>query len=326
MTQVLVPLLSGAPPRAPAGPVLRLDGETMGTTWSVQAAADRPLDAEALRAAVQARLDALVGEMSPWRPDSDLSRFNAAPAGAWIALPDDFIRVLRCALAVAEATGGAFDPTLGRLTDLWGFGPSPWAGAAPTDAMLAGPRGWERVVIDAAGRVFQPGGLTLDLNGVAKGFAVDAVAGLLQERGLPSFLVEIGGELRGQGVQPDGQPWWVEVEAPPGAGDGRCMAALYGLSVATSGAWRRAWEADGRVYAHTLDPATGRPLETPPLSVTVLAETCMRADALATALTVLGLERGLAFADEHDVAVLFAVREDEAVAQRPSAAWAELLQ
>ena len=259
----------------------------------------------------QRELDAVVREMSPWEPLSDLSRCNRAAAGTWTALPPAFAQVLRCALEIAEATDGAFDPTLGALTDLWGFGPRPFSGAPPEASEVARVReaaGWRRVTLDGD-RLFQPGGLRLDLNGIAKGFAVDQVAAALDRAGARSYLVEVGGELRGTGAKPDGQPWWVELERPPAANDGvRTLVALHGLSVATSGDYRRFFEHDGRRYAHTLDPATAAPVANPTAGVTVLDRSCMRADAYATALTVMAPDAALAFAAAHGLAAMILAR------------------
>jgi thiamine biosynthesis lipoprotein len=307
MTRVLVPQLSQPPARPIGGAVLALAGQTMGTTWSVKLVAPPTARPEALTAMAQAQLDRVVSEMSLWDPLSDLSRYNRSAAGSWTALPPAFAQVLRCAAEIAERTNGAFDPTLGALVDLWGFGPRPFSGAPPEAADIARAReaaGWRRLVLDGDA-LFQPGGLRLDLNGIAKGFAVDQVAAALDRAGARSYLVEVGGELRGTGAKPDGQPWWVELERPPTANDGlRTVVALHGLAVATSGDYRRFFEHDGRRYAHTLDPATAAPSASGAVSVTMLHESCMRADAYATALTVMAPDAALAFAAEHGLAAL----------------------
>ena len=258
MTRVLVPQLAEPPARPIGGAVLALAGATMGTTWSVRLVAPPTADARALTAMAQRALDAVVREMSPWEPLSDLSRYNRAAAGSWTPLPPAFAQVLRCALQVAEATGGAFDPTLGALVDLWGFGPRPFSGAPPDADDIAGAReaaGWRHVALDGDA-LFQPGGLRLDLNGIAKGFAVDQVAAALDRAGARSYLVEVGGELRGTGAKPDGQPWWVELERPPTASGGEVtVVALHDLAVATSGDYRRFFDHDGRRWP---GPGCGR--------------------------------------------------------------------
>jgi thiamine biosynthesis lipoprotein len=328
MTRVLVPQLTQPPARPIGGAVLALAGETMGATWSVKLVAPPTANAEALAAMAQRELDSVVRQMSPWEPLSDLSRYNSAPAGSWTALPPAFAQVLRCALEIAQATDGAFDPTLGGLVDLWGFGPRPFSGAPPQARDLAGVReaaGWRRLVFDGDG-LLQPGGLSLDLNGIAKGFAVDQVAAALDRAGARSYLVEVGGELRGTGAKPDGQPWWVELERPPTANDGlRTLVALHGLSAATSGDYRRFFEHDGRRYAHTLDPATAAPVTHSTVSVTVLDQSCMRADAYATALTVMAPDAALAFAAARGLAVLILANGPHGLEERLSPALAAML-
>ncbi len=329
MTRVLVPQLAEPPARPIGGAVLALDGATMGTTWSVKLVAPPTADAGRLTALAQGELDAVVREMSPWEPLSDLSRYNRAAAGSWTALPPAFAQVLRCALEIAEQTDGAFDPTLGALVDLWGFGPRPFSGAPPEVSDIAKARdaaGWRHVALDGD-KLYQPGGLRLDLNGIAKGFAVDQVAAALDRAGARSYLVEVGGELRGTGAKPDGQPWWVELERPPTSNDGpRTLVALHGLSAATSGDYRRFFEHDGRRYAHTLDPATAAPVAHSTLSVTVLAGSCMRADAYATALTVMALDAALAFAAEHDLAAMILAQGPGGPEERLSPALTAMLE
>jgi thiamine biosynthesis lipoprotein len=304
-TRVLIPPLTTPPRKPPAGAVQVLSGATMGTTWAVRHVGGAA-GAQRVKAAVQDRLERVVDQMSPWENGSHLSRFNAASAGEWLDIPAEFQAVLACALEVARLSDGAFDPTCGALTDLWGFGPAPFSGRPPVarDAMRAwAASGWRKVEL-LDGRLRQPGALSLDLCGIAKGFGVDQVAEGLEALGVRDYLVEVGGELRGAGMKPDGQPWWVELEAPPGVADvSRTLLALHGLSVATSGDYRRAFEHEGVRYGHTLDMSQAAPVRDPARSVTVLHASCMRADALATALLAMGAERARGFAESQGLAV-----------------------
>lgn len=306
--------------RDPARPVVSLGGETMGTRWSARFVQPADVDPAAVAAAIQARLDGLVAEMSHWQPDSLLSRFNRAVPGRWFALPPDFAHVIAAGLAIAEASAGAFDPAIGRLVDLWGFGPVP-AEAPPCDVSLAEAHamsGWQRLVLDRAGRrLRQPGGVALDLSGIAKGYAVDAVADLLASRGIAHCLVEIGGELVGRGVRPDGEPWWVDLENPPGIELPPLRIALHGIAVATSGDYRRG--------GHTLDPRSGRPIANGVTSASVIHATALQADAWATALTVLGAAEGIACATRLGVAARMVVVSDGCVEERSSPALAAML-
>lgn len=297
----------------------------MGTTWSLRVDNPRMLPLDVLRQAVQSALDEVVAQMSHWDADSALGRFNRAPAGSTHTLPEAFNTVLARALHWADASDGALDPGMGPLVALWGFGPDAAADSAlpPDTAALAAARarcGRQRMAHDAAGRTLvQPGGLSLDLSGIAKGYGVDAGVAALQRLGLSDFLFEVGGELRGVGRRPGGLPWQVQVD--PGAGPG-LRIALAGRAVATSGDRWHVHEQAGRRWSHTIDPRTGEPVAHALSSVTVLHERCMDADALATVLTVLGVEDGLAFADRHGVAALLARREpDGTLALHPSAAW-----
>jgi thiamine biosynthesis lipoprotein len=328
MPRVLVPAIATPPARPVGGTVRAFGGATMGTTWSVKAVLPATTDLPALEAMVQRSLDAVVAEMSPWAPLSDLSRYNRSPAGSWTPLPAATATVLRRAVEIAETSHGAFDPTLGALTDLWGFGPRPFSGGPPLAAAIAPLReagGWKRLTLDGDA-LFQPGGLKLDLNGIAKGFGVDQASAALDRAGVKSYLVEVGGELRGTGAKPDGQPWWVELERPPTANDAeKTVVALHDLSVATSGDYRRFFDHDGRRYAHTLDPATGAPTVNPTVSVTVLAKDCMSADAWATALTVMAPDAALAFAAEHGLAALIVSRGATGLEERLSPALQAML-
>lgn len=273
----------------------------MGTSWSVRYVAPAGLLPSAIGAAIEETLDRIIAEMSQWRADSLISAFNRATQGTELRLPPDFRTVLDAALDVARRSDGAFDPTMGRLVDIAGFGPAVPEGRSTsfTDALHCA--GWKRLPY-AGGRIVQPGGLALDFSGVAKGHAVDAVADRLAQEEVTHMLVEIGGELVGRGVRPDGQPWWVDLEAPPGQQIPPLRVALHGMAVATSGNYRRG--------NHMLDPATGAPIINGVRSVSVLHDSAAFADAWATALTVLGPEAGLHLAEREGLAARI-IADDE---------------
>lgn len=305
-----------------------LGGATMGTTWSLRVLNPRLVPLPAVRAAVQGALDEVVAQMSHWAPDSLISRFNRAPAGVRFALPDAFARVLEAALHWAEASGGAFDPTVAPLVGLWGFGPQAEDSSSgpPASARLAQQRlhvGWRRLLWDPRRRELeQPGGLQLDFSGIAKGFAVDLAAEALHAQGFTDFLLEVGGELRAAGRRPGGQPWRVRIDAGTAEGEQAPPLALHDQAAATSGERWHQREASSRRWSHTLDPRTGQPAAHALAAVTVLHPQCMAADALATVLAVLGPEAGRRFADRQGVAALFALRGPQGGLQwHPSAAW-----
>jgi len=280
----------------------------MGTSWSALIAAPSGGLPYGVEAGIHAVLAGVIAQMSNWEPESDISRFNRSTSGEWANYPDDFLTVLRAGLHIAEQSGGAFDPAVGDAVEAWGFGPS--ATRAPAPSHDSGSvRNWRAIEIEG-NRARRLAPVALDFSGIAKGFAVDAVAAKLSGMGQRHFLVEIGGELRGIGVKPDGQPWWVDLEAPPGMSLPAVHVALCGLSVATSGDYRRYFEQDGRRFAHSIDPRTGAPVDNGVASVSVLHESAMIADAWATAITVLGLEEGLKLAADEGLAVLMVTRED----------------
>ncbi|KPC54196.1 FAD:protein FMN transferase [Amantichitinum ursilacus] len=325
-----------APPAA--AQLLTLAGETMGTTWSVQClVTDARND---WRAAIEAELDDVVLQMSNWRADSDISRFNQAAAGEWVTLPVACFQVVATALHIARLSGGAYDPTAAALVNLWGFGPAPRREHAPSADQVVRARqhcGYQKIEVDAPmRRIRQPGDMALDLCAIAKGYAVDAVSAMLAANGCMHHLVEIGGELRGMGLRPDQLPWWVDLEAPPLDDAARGQTALpvqdrvglHGLAIATSGDYRRFFidSAQRQRYAHTLDPRTGYPASHALASVTVLHEQCMLADAWSTALTVLGPQAGMEMARRHQLAARFVVRSADGFRETLSPAYLEMLE
>ncbi len=338
MRRVLLPLQLDDRMPPPGAAVRELHGLSMGTSWSVRLV-DSVLPGRAgsadLQQGLQQQLDLVVAQMSHWQLDSDLGRFNRAAPGSWQQLPAAFGEVLGFALQVSQLSGGAYDPCAGALVNAWGFGP--WnrydqpgfrAPDAATVRQLLSQRGHVEFDISTR-RVRQPGGVQLDFSSVAKGYAVDRLARYLDSQGIAHYLVEVGGELRGAGCKPDGQPWWVMLEQVDGADaalhPAEMMLALHGLSVATSGDYRRFFH-DGTVrYAHTIDPRTGMPLSNDLASVTVVHAQCMAADAWSTALTVLGIEAGMVLAEQQGLAARFVRRDGQAYQEYLSSALLALL-
>lgn len=329
----LVPRLVRVKPPTPGGTVHTLSGQTMGTTWTAKWVGAAGLDRRAVGTTIQRELQIVIDQMSSWEPASTVCTFAQADAGTWVPIADALRSVLQAALQVAAASGGAFDPTAAPLVDLWGFGPTPGFDQVgfkpPSAAAIAHAHarcGWRRLALGPAG-AWQAGGVQLDLSAIAKGHAVDRICERLLELGHDSVLVEIGGELRGHGVKPDGQPWWVAIEQPPGGTGPAPVVAAHDLAIATAGDYRRCWRsADGRLCSHTIDPRSGRPIEHGMASVTVLHPHCMWADAWSTALMVLGLDAGLALAEQHRLAAHLVARDAHGVAHaRSSSRWRALL-
>lgn len=300
--------------RVAGADILSFAGETMGTSWSLHAVSAPPDAATG----VQAALDLVVAQMSQWEPESDLSRFNGALAGEWRTVPSELAHVIAAALKIGSSSDGAFNPCLGELTENWGFG-----AAGPVDAVpdTVGGSGHLIELDTATSSARRSEGAQLDLSGIAKGYGVDLAAEWLLGQGVRHFLMEVGGELRGEGIRPDGQPWWVDVEMPPTSSIPPWRIALHDLSVATSGNYRRGVTADGQYYSHSFDPRTGRPIVNGVSSVTVLHRSCMMADGWATALTVVGPEEAMALADAQRLAASMVVGDREYC----SRGWREML-
>ncbi len=279
----------------------------MGTEWSAQVVAPPPV----LAAALDASLAASIAALSQWEPDSALSRFNRAPLGEWVALDPILAEVLAAALAVGTASGGAFDPAAGALTELWGFGTRGRRADVPDDASITAAQAASGVSgIDLDGRrARRLRAVALDLSGIGKGHAVDRLAVTCRAHGCTDFLVEIGGEYVGAGIRPDGQPWWVELENPPLIALPPLRIAAHGIAVATSGDYRRYIPTGNERLGHTLDPRTGRPIANGVVSVSVVAADGMTADAWATALTVLGPDAGIIAAARESLAARIVTRD-----------------
>lgn len=287
-----------------------LQGPTMGTQYTVKVVAPAgAFEPESAGADIEALLLAVNAAMSTYDPDSELSRFNAGRSIEWQSVSPDLALVVAEAIRIGEATGGALDVTVGPLVNLWGFGPEIGQREVPDGKRLEETR--RRVGLAHLSVRMDPPELRkgipelyVDLSAIAKGFAVDKLSEYLLGRGLGSFMVEVGGEVRVSGLNGEGVPWRIGIESPTSGGRAVQRVLQPGVSgLATSGDYRNFFETEGKRYSHTLDPATGRPVEHRLASVTVLHASAMTADGLATALMVMGPEAGLAFAAEQELAV-----------------------
>ncbi len=287
---------------------LALSGRTMGTEWSVQIPGQAP---PGLRCALQAAVDRVDRQMSTWTSESDLMRFNAGPLNEWIALPAELMAVLTEGLALSRATAGAFEMNIGAAVRAWGFTTQP-IGFEAIEAARHAPKiaATEALELDLGNRMARKSAaLSLDLSGIAKGYGVDSLAEVIRSFGIKHALCAIDGELRALGAQSDGTPWSVAIEMPDSAlRQTHSRLALHDMAVATSGDYRHYVMIRDQRLSHTIDPRRNAPLMQAPASVSVLAPSCMQADAMATALMVMGAEAGLAFAKTMRLNALFLTR------------------
>jgi len=320
-----------AAPSVAAGEAgITLSGKTMGTTYQVKihpgpvrpAAGARPGFEEALHAKIRSRLDAINRSMSVFMPESEISRFNMLKApGESFPVSDDFLTVMQAAQRVYRLTEGAWDGTVKPLVDLWGFGASRIKKTPPKPAEIREAMatvGFHQIRISDKGYLIKEHPrVTLDLASIAKGYGVDALAALLRDMGIQRFLVEIGGEVYASGRKPNGDPWRIGINEPkPDAPANRVrrVVALRNRGLATSGDYRNFFMQDGVRYSHVIDPRTGYPVQNGVVSASVTAESCTLADALATALMVMGPEHGIRLIEGlPGVECLIIVQQREAV-------------
>ncbi len=281
--------LALAAPRLPGR--IALNGATMGTRYAAVFYGDSVPDrlAEALDDAV-ATVDA---QMSTWKPDSDLMRFNRLPVGTWVRLPDQLFHVIETGLRIGRLTGGAFDLGVLDLVQAWGFnGKSGGPDRRTINSLAAVERmpAHNLVELDRPNQSIRKiGQVSLDLSGIAKGYGVDRLAQTMEAFGIHDYIVSIDGEVRARGRKADGSSWRVAIEAPaPGQREIAGTLELDDAALATSGDYRHRVSLEGGSYGHTMDPRTGRPLDNGIQAVTVRATSCMEADAWATAVMVLG--------------------------------------
>jgi len=322
---VLLHLLAACGERGPTE--YQLTGPTMGTRFNVNVVDDGDVDLDSLREKIQTALDDADRQMSTYRDDSELARFNRSISTDWVKVSNELCEAVHLAFQLGMMTSGAFDITVGPLVNLWGFGPDGSVSMAPAanDIELARKKtGLAHVQANCANSSIRKTNpeLNIDLSGFGKGRAADDIGVLLSEHGIVNFLVEIGGDLRVQGKNAKGQAWHIAIERPDS--EGRAIERIIqadNTAIATSGDYRNFFELDGRRYSHTIDPRTGKPVTHDLASVTVVLDNGAIADAYATALMVLGPDAGMSLAEQLHIAAYFLVREGDSFTERMSPAF-----
>ena len=311
----------------------RLTGATMGTTYHITLVTPKAAsEVEALKPEIDSLLGEINRSMSTYVEDSEINRLASTPLGVWTEVSPALLQVLVLSRNISELSSGAFDITVRPLIDLWGFGPEARRDVVPDAAEIERRRtamGYRKLLIDeSAQKVQRTADISLDLSAVAKGYAVDRVANLLESSGFANMLVEIGGELAVRGHNSHGENWRIAVERPQAGvvGDVYKALQLTDRGVATSGDYRNYFEQDGVRYSHTIDPRTGYPIDHNLVSVTVIDQSAARADALATAFDVMGVDQALLLANSEGIAALFIIKIGEDMVERSSLSFQPYIQ
>jgi thiamine biosynthesis lipoprotein len=315
---------------------MRFAGPTMGTAYHVRFVQPdaTKVDAQRLQQDVEQMLREVDEQMSTYRDDSALSRFNRSPAGKWFPVSAATAHVVAFGQEISRKTDGALDVTVGPLLALWRFSPDEPAAknarkdfTPPSTDLIEATRakiGYKNLEVRTEPPALRKrmDGIEVDLSSIAPGYAVDRMYEILRERGVRDFMVEIGGEVRACGTRDDGKPWRVAIERPRvGRREMQMAVPLVDAAISTAGDYRKYFEHDGRRYSHIIDPAAGRPVQHDLASVTVIADTCIAADGWDTALLVMGPERGFEFAEQNTMAALFIARGADKVNVRATRAW-----
>lgn len=304
----------------------------MGTSFTVKVSVlPDLLKIDELKLQIKNLLDKLNGQMSTYQKESELSLLNKNQSTQWQSVSAGLYSVLREANKIAVMSQGAFDVTVGPLVNLWGFGPDQMSFDAPDEAIIQQQLkkiGYQHLLFDDEKQQLKKllPGLYIDLSAIAKGYAVDQVGLLLEQRGIVDYMVEIGGELRLKGKSIADQPWRIAVEKP--AANKRMIQKvlpLSDISLATSGDYRNFFEQGGVRFSHTIDPRAGRPITHKLASITILSDTTMKADALATALMVLGPEQGFKMAEDENIAALFIIKKDDKFIEKATSSFVNRL-
>ncbi len=305
----------------------------MGTSFSIKISSfPDNIPQKQLKSQIDSVLNEINQKMSTYLDNSEVSQFNHSQSIEWQHSSEDLIRVLLEAKKVSDLTQGAFDVTVGPLVNLWGFGPDPRVFKSPEKNKIdqrLNQVGYKKLLIDKKLLKIKKiiPDLYLDLSALAKGYAVDKVAELLEEHGFLNYLVEIGGELRLKGKNISDNPWQIGIEKP--VVNGRLIQKVLpvtNISMATSGDYRNYFEDNGVRYSHTIDPRTGKPITHKLASVTIFTNTTMEADAIATAIMVLGPQEGFDFAEKYKIAAYFLIKTDDDFKEQSTSAFNNLFE
>ncbi len=294
---------------------VKLSGQTMGTLYSVvYYEKEKTPDQKLISVGIDSLLQDINLKMSTYIKDSELTAFNFSSDTSFIKVSDDLNFVIDRALFFSRESGGAFDITIGPLVNLWGFGPGERKDTIPTAEKIKeylNYSGYEKIFQDAEKKLIRKSipEVYCDLSAIAKGYGVDKTSEFLLASGVSDFMVEIGGEVRTNGLKPDGSKWRIGIADPDASGGIEKVVLLSGKSVATSGNYQNYFEKNGKRYSHTIDPKTGYPVVHNLASVTVIADNCTDADAAATAIDVMGTDEGLIFAKKLNLAVYMIVKD-----------------
>jgi len=321
-------------PTAPAGDEITVGGNTMGGTWSVKVRRmPGRMTEDQLQSMLQGHLDRINAVLTTYDDASPVCRFNRQRTEGWVSVPRDLAEVVLIAEEVSQQTGGAFDVTVAPLVNLWGFGPSRKGlrtGDIPPDAAIAAARAHVdfrklHVRADPPALRKDDAEIEIDLSAIGKGYAAAQLARDLDAWGAKDYLIAVGGELRARGEARGGRPWIVGIEVPtPDTRRVLQSLPLRAAGLSTSGDYRNFVEVSGRRYSHEIDPRTGRPVAGNLASVSLVDPDSARADAMATALFVLGPDDGYALASRSGVAAVFVARERDAFSTRATPAYQRL--
>lgn len=314
----MVMVLSGCEKNAPRS-ALVLEGKTMGTVWRASLAGVDAQRKTTLQQLIQQQLDLDDHELSTWKNDSVLSRFNQYLGREPQPVSADMVDIVTEALRIGEKTGGAMDITVGPLVNLWGFGPTKQPAHTPTDAEITVTKALTglqhlQVIQSVEGQWLQKDlpGLSVDLSTMGEGYATDHLARLMEQQGITNYLVSVGGAVLSRGLNASNQPWRVAIQKPTDRENAiEARVDLQGHGISTSGSYRNYYELDGKRISHIIDPATGRPIDHKLVSATVIATTALEADGWDTGLMVLGTERAKALALKEHLAVYLITRQGD---------------
>ena len=296
--------------------ISEISGPIMGTSYHIKVVlTPNKHSLDNLSKGVSETLNRVDLLMSTYKPNSEISRFNRLATNTWFELSQETYQVIALGQSISEKSKGSYDMTVGPLVNSWGFGPAGKPVKMPDEGQLhdlLNRVGFAHLKLDADRlSIMKDTDVYLDLSSIAKGYAVDAVANYLDSHNVESYLVEVGGEIRAQGIKPNGKVWRLAIESPTvGQRSVHKVIDLTNAGLATSGDYRNYYEEGGVRYSHTIDPFTGKPVQHQLTSVSVISSTSAEADAMATMFMVMGAERGYTFAVEHNIAAYFIYRNN----------------